>query len=310
MILDLLMDGTGLGRADLVKIIHTAPARYKVYTIPKRAGGDRPIAQPSRPLKILQRIIADGLLNELPIHDAAAAYRIGRSIRDNAEVHRHSSFVLKLDFVNFFNSLLVSDWDAYARRALVNLSAEDRYILRQLLFFGAGSIQPRYLSVGAPSSPVVSNILMYRFDEELSARCEKVGVRFSRYADDITLSAASIGPLLELENGIPRILTKTRSPRLELKREKRGLYSRAGRRMVTGLVLTPDGTVSIGRERKREISAMVDHIRKEIDASDAHVLKTKGYLGFAISCEPDFVSRLRTKYGDGVIDYILQFSTG
>lgn len=307
MILEKLMDGTGLGRAELLKIIHTAPARYKVYAIPKRSGGERQIAQPSRPLKILQRIIVDSLLNELPIHDAASAYRVGRSIRDNAEAHCASNFVLKLDFVNFFNSLLVGDWDAYVRRNLTKVSAEDRYILRQLLFFGAGSINPRYLSIGAPSSPIVSNILMYQFDLEMSARCGKAGVNFTRYADDITLSATAIGPLLELENGIPRVLAKTKSPRLELKREKRGLYSRAGRRMVTGLVLTPDGNVSLGRERKREISAMVDHVRKDINVRPAHILKTKGYLGFAISCEPAFLDRLRAKYGDALIDRILKY---
>jgi hypothetical protein len=149
---------------------------------------------------------------------------------------------------------------------------------------------------------------MFRFDDELSARCGRAGVNFSRYADDITLSAAEIGPLLELENGIPRVLAKTRSPRLELKPEKRGLYSRAGRRMVTGLVLTPDGHISIGRQRKREISAMIDHVRKSINTSDEHMLETKGYLGFAISCEPDFVNRLRTKYGDELINQILTFA--
>ncbi|MFL6728531.1 MAG: reverse transcriptase domain-containing protein [Sphingomicrobium sp.] len=179
--------------------------------------------------------------------------------------------------------------------------------MRQVLFFGAGSVKPRYLSVGAPSSPAISNILMYDFDRELSARCAGAGVNFSRYADDITLSAKAIGPLLELENSIPRILTKTKSPRLELKREKRGLYSRAGRRMVTGLVLTPTGEVSLGRERKREISAMIDHVRKGKSTADDHMLRTKGYLGFAISCEPELMDRLRVKYGDGVIDEILKF---
>jgi hypothetical protein len=308
MILDLLMDRTGLGRADLLKIIHTAPVRYKVYRIPKRSGGERDIAQPSRPLKALQRAIVCEYLAKFPVHEAAAAYRVGLSIRDNAERHLRSNFVLKLDFVNFFNSLTVADWDAYARRNLPSLSPDDRYILRQVLFFGGGSAHPRFLSVGAPSSPAISNILMYNFDRELAARCMRAGVNYTRYADDVTLSARAIGTLLELENSIPRILTQTKSPRLELKREKRGLYSRAGRRMVTGLVLTPTGGISLGRERKREISAMIDHIRKGTNKSDEHLLRTKGYLGFAISCEPTLVDRLRLKYGDSTIDYILKFT--
>jgi hypothetical protein len=78
--------------------------------------------------------------------------------------------------------------------------------------------------------------------------------------------------------------------------------------MVTGLVLTPTGGISLGRERKREISAMIDHIRKGTNKSDEHLLRTKGYLGFAISCEPTLVDRLRLKYGDSTIDYILKFT--
>lgn len=307
MILDLLMDSTGLGRIDLAKLIHSAPVRYKVFRIPKRSGGEREIAQPSRPIKSIQRAIVSGYLSNLPVHEAAAAYRTGRSILDNARKHKDARFVLKLDFVNFFNSLKVSDWDAYVRRNLKELSSEDRYILRQLIFFGAGSAQPRFLSVGAPSSPIVSNILMHAFDEELNSRSKRFGINYTRYADDITLSAASIGPLLEIENSIPRILAKSKSPSLKLKREKRGLYSRAGRRMVTGLVITPTGAVSLGRDRKREISVMVDHVKKGVNRSDEHILQTKGYLGFAISCEPEFVGRLRRKYGDDVIDLILRF---
>lgn len=307
MILELLMDMTGLGRTDLGKLIVTAPVRYKVFRIAKRSGGDREIAQPSRPIKSAQRAIVSSFLADLPVHDAAAAYRTGRSILDNARKHKDANFVLKLDFVNFFNSLKVSDWDSYVRRNLKSLSADDRYILRQLLFFGAGSAHPKFLSVGAPSSPIISNILMYSFDERMTGYCTRAGINYTRYADDITLSAASIGPLLALEGFIPRILTQTRSPNLILKPEKRGLYSRAGRRMVTGLVITPAGSVSLGRERKREISSMVDRVKRGIDRSEEHLLQTKGFLGFAISCEPEFVGRLRLKYGSEVIEFVLKF---
>jgi RNA-directed DNA polymerase len=308
VILELLIDSTGLGRDALLRIVQSAPVRYKVYPIPKRTGGERIIAQPSRPLKALQRAVADEILSELPIHEAAAAYRTGLGIVDNARRHRTSSFILKLDFVNFFNSLLVADWDAFVRKKLKELSTEDKYILRQLLFYGAGENRPRLLSVGAPSSPTVSNLLMYEFDDRVSLHCQRLGVTYTRYADDITLSAPSIGPLLEMENALGRFLGRLRSPKLVLKREKRGLYSRAGRRMVTGLVLTPTGQVSLGRDRKREISAMIDHVRRGVDESQEHILKTKGYLGFAISCEPTFVDRLRTKYGSDVIDRILKYT--
>jgi len=56
----------GLGTADLLRIIGTAPARYKVYSIPKRNGGARVIAQPSRELKDIQRFILRTLYLNYP----------------------------------------------------------------------------------------------------------------------------------------------------------------------------------------------------------------------------------------------------
>jgi len=38
---------------------------------------------------------------------------------------------------------------------------------------------------------------------------------------------------------------------------KRGVYTKGQKRLVTGLVLTPENCVSIGRDRKRAISALI-----------------------------------------------------
>src|SRR5258708_32226067 len=97
----------GLGSNDLLRIIATAPARYKVFQIPKRRGGMRTIAQPSRELKAIQRFILDKILSKLPVHPAAAAYVTGRNIAENAIAHVKSRVVLKLDFSDFFPSITV-----------------------------------------------------------------------------------------------------------------------------------------------------------------------------------------------------------
>ncbi|HCN8126267.1 TPA: RNA-directed DNA polymerase, partial [Escherichia coli] len=44
------------------------------------------------------------------------------------------------------------------------------------------------LSVGAPSSPFISNIVMSSFDEEISSFCKENKISYSRYADDLTFS--------------------------------------------------------------------------------------------------------------------------
>ena len=65
---------TGLRAPVAERIIASAPKRYKQYAIPKRDGGLRIIAQPSRELKLLQRLLTDQWLKSLPVHICATAY--------------------------------------------------------------------------------------------------------------------------------------------------------------------------------------------------------------------------------------------
>src|SRR5687768_1740331 len=98
----------GLGARDVARLIDSAPARYKVYDIAKRRGGNRTIAQPAKELKIIQRFIVDNKLTAFKTHRAAMGYVTKRNILDNAMMHRENDAILKLDFANFFPSIHVA----------------------------------------------------------------------------------------------------------------------------------------------------------------------------------------------------------
>lgn len=108
-----LVETIGLSISDLTRVIETAPAKYKVYQIAKRSGGHRTIAHPARELKLIQRYVLEKELLEFPVHPSAMAYEAGRSIFHNARGHRYNDVFLKLDFTNFFPSILVRDWERY-----------------------------------------------------------------------------------------------------------------------------------------------------------------------------------------------------
>src|SRR5690349_9067277 len=146
---------TGLVQHDLDRIIKTAPRRYKVFEIPKRNGGMREIAQPARELKLLQRVLVEKLLAQLPIHDAARAYRVGMSIRDNAAPHCGGGPILKMDFRDFFPSIRSTDWEAYCAEHNL-LTPEDRKIASAIFFRRRKGERVLRLSIGAPSSPSLS----------------------------------------------------------------------------------------------------------------------------------------------------------
>jgi len=245
--------------ADLLRIIDTAPARYKQYTIPKRSGGVRTIAQPSREVKLLQRYIMETKLSAFPIHDAATGYIKRRNIFYNAQCHQNARVILKLDFENFFPSIKVNDWTTLlSRHRPEAIERRDLRLYQQLLFWGQQSPIPRCLSIGAPTSPMLSNIILFRLDTLLFRAARNV--RYTRYADDITVSGDSIEAVRNFEDDVVRILPLIRSPALTLNDTKRGIYLKGQKRMVTGLKITPVGAISIGRDRKRLISVMLHKV--------------------------------------------------
>lgn len=296
---------TGFAAPDLVRIIASAPKRYKVYGIPKKHGGTRIIAQPSRELKVLQRFLLKQYLSKYPIHPAAMAYVIGRNIFENAERHSKSSVFLKMDFQDFFPSIKASDWRRFLKEDRHSVFASDEIsIVTRILFWGSGSSEPKCLSIGAPTSPILSNILLFDLDTNISNLADQSGVCYTRYADDITISAHSMDSVLTFEKQLRREIDQLRFPKLKFNQKKRGIYHKGQRRMVTGLVVTPAGQISIGRERKRFISVLLHKFSiGELSIERTGILK--GLLGFTIANEPAFVDRMRLKYGDQIINGVL-----
>jgi RNA-directed DNA polymerase len=305
-----LVEEIGFSASEVQRVILTAPARYKVYDIPKRDGiGWRTIAQPSRELKALQNYVLHRKLSKYPVHPNSMAYVQNRNIRQNAERHAGSNSILKLDFEQFFPSIKVLDWERFAKRVPnADVSQSDIRLYSLIMFWGQKkrSFTPRCLSIGAPTSPALSNILLFDLDVALSFEAERIGVVYTRYADDITISGPNINLILAFEKIARRMVRTLRSPKLIFNEAKRGLFKKGQRRLVTGLVVTPAGGISVGRERKRLISSMLHKSSQEL-LDQVERSRLKGLLGFCVANEPEFLGRMRDKYGDQVVDSALKF---
>lgn len=277
----------------LAKIIQTAPLRYKIFEIPKKAGGMREVAQPAREVKAIQRWVIREIGPKLPIHSAATAYREGASIRRNAEAHAQSRYMLKLDFTNFFPSILKGDVYLHIERHCSEfLDPAAQRLIAHVCCWARRRQPPLRLCIGAPSSPLLSNSMMFEFDNLLSSVAEQDCVTYTRYADDITLSSRVRSKIDRYEEIVKQLLAELQYPKLNLNLAKTVRASRAGKRVVTGLVLTPDGGLSIGRDRKRLIRAMYHHsLSHQLDEKELQELQ--GLLAFADSIEPGFSHRLK-----------------
>ena len=284
---------------DLIYLVKSAPYRYKVYEIAKKTPGKkRTIAQPARVLKPLQYWVMENVLSKFPIHPAATAYRKGKNIADNAMPHVSNRFLCKMDFRSFFPSIKSTDFERFLSTGPFGgaWTVEEVGYLSRILFWRRERGGELRLSIGAPSSPLISNILLYRFDVAVTHLCSSHGVAYTRYADDLTFSTNERGVLERIEREIPRICTRLESPRLFLNRSKTVRASKKGARKVTGLILTNDALVSVGREKKREVrAAFHKFVLGELDAEET--AKLAGTVAYINSIEPEYLQRLSQKYG-------------
>ncbi|UTW49166.1 retron St85 family RNA-directed DNA polymerase [Bacterioplanoides sp. SCSIO 12839] len=294
---------------EVLSFLRNAPNKYKVYKIPKRTSGFRIIAQPVAELKEYQRIFVG--LDKFPVHSAAMAYRKGISIKDNAYHHRNGRYLLKMDLENFFNSISNSLFWKVCKDNGLAFDEFDRFTMEKLLFWNQRKTNRRglILSVGAPSSPYLSNFIMYLFDSEIAKYCEDNGIIYSRYADDLTFSTESKGILFQVPRIVESVLKRVFGRNIIVNSGKTVFSSKAHNRHVTGITITNEGKLSLGRDRKRYIKHLVFKFISG-NAADDEVTYLQGILSFSKYVEPNFVKSLGEKYSVDVIDKIMEIKNG
>ena len=166
--------------------------RYYQFSIKKKSGGNRIITAPcSRNYKwllICLNEIFKALYTPSPY---AMGFIKGRSILSNAICHINQNYILNIDLKDFFPSIdQARIWKRLQLKPFnfpVNISnimaglcsvkiEEDnkfRYVLPQ----------------GAPTSPIITNMICDTLDHRLAGLAKRFGLHYSRYADDITFSS-------------------------------------------------------------------------------------------------------------------------
>lgn len=305
-LIQLIQDDFPLTATEIRLLLLTAPRRYKVHEIEKRNGrGKRLIAQPTAEIKLLQRWAIDKFSDFLPVHPAATAYIKGASIKQHASLHARGKYLLKLDFKDFFPSIGAVDFIKHAS-AYLKLEKEDIKYLASLFFRWDQKSKMLVLSIGAPSSPFISNTIMHPFDSQVHAFCSDHGINYSRYADDLALSADKAKVLDEAFSFINRLCETTKYPNLALNEDKTVFTSRKFQRQLTGLVLSNSGDASLGREKKRQIRAMA-HRFSNGSLDDPEIHRLKGFLAFAYSIEPEFIESISRMIGSEALEQLRRY---
>ncbi|NMD53206.1 RNA-directed DNA polymerase [Shewanella sp. DNRA4] len=303
------LNSTNIGFNEL--FLRSPSKHYKVYKIPKRTLGFRTIAQPTPAVKRIQKQIVSIISKNAKVHHCATAYVRGKGIKENANKHVCSEYILKVDLENFFNSVTPKMLFKALKKQKIVLSQIDEKVIEQFLFWNMSKkINGKLvLSVGAPSSPFISNLVMYSFDKKMEEYCSKESIVYTRYADDLTFSTKSKGILFTHLQFVRKMIAKEFSSKLMLNESKTVFSSKAHNRHVTGIVLTNNNKLSLGREKKRYISALIHKFKLgKLLIDDIYHLK--GLLSHASHIERDFILKMSEKYGAEVVLEINKFSCG
>ncbi|MBT9099076.1 retron St85 family RNA-directed DNA polymerase [Methylovulum psychrotolerans] len=295
-----------VSKQEINEFVLSAPKKYKRYTIPKRTSGKRVIAQPAKRLKDYQRALIKLLEQILPVHDAAFAYKKNIGIKENARRHQKSSYLLKMDFRDFFYSITPDLFFAILKKLDIVFSPQDCYLLTQVLFFNPSKKTGGKLimSIGAPSSPFISNSIMFFFDKAIYESCLKKGICYTRYADDLTFSSNKKNALFELPVLVKQLLVEHFCGCITINESKTVFSSKSHNRHVTGITITNDDRLSIGRQRKRYISSLI-HKFSLNQLADEDINYLQGLLAFACHIEPNFKQRMIDKYSAETISQIV-----
>lgn len=251
----------------ITAFIHAPNRYYRTFSIGKRGGGTRTICSPKIFLKVIQYWILDYMLNHLRIHQNCHSYQKGKSILTNALPHVSQPYVANIDIENFFGSVRTSMVMGLLRR---NKFGEEcaKNVSRLLTLNDA-------LPQGAPTSPTVSNAYLFEFDKAATKVAMQLGLMYTRYADDITISGRN---KYHIEECIERYKKLLSSFGLSLNDQKTRIASRSGQQRVTGIVVNTQATPP--RKLRRKVRAMLHNAEKSPNAYKKQLLQLRGYVSF------------------------------
>lgn len=310
---------------------------YREFTIRKRPVSGQPprfryIAVPEPKLLAVQSWIASEVLQSAPCHPASTAYAPGSRLVDAATRHCKAQWMIKIDVRDFFDSITEIDiYRVFTERGYQPLVAFELARLctrlrdkhrndagwlpyrRQpnLMHSKIDSIYPRTymgtLPQGAPTSPMLANLAVRDLDEVLSNIAERFGLRYSRYADDLTFSStAKAFGRPRAKDVIGHVYKALIDRGLSPNRTKTTVASPGSRKVVLGL-LVDGASPRLSREFRSRLRKHLHHVTDPKQGPLQHAKKRKfasveglrqhllGLIAFAGQIDPAYADRCRTE---------------
>lgn len=275
---------------------------YQVWRIPKgNSGKFREISSPTDALKHVQRRILDRLLYRIPVSNATHGFIPGRSIVTGAKVHLDfATEIVNIDLQDAFPSVSAErvrhlfvrhikiPFLHLGRQASYDHTRDLMHMLTRLVTWNGK------LPQGGPTSGYLLNVACITLDKRIFRLLDELPgtYRFTRYADDITISASNEIPKI-VRQAVMKVITNCgfRANPEKVKYLRRD----AGQMLeVTGLYVEK-GRVRIPREKldryrakihqaaKIDKGSLTDELRLDVQSTAAFVGMVYGKLPHKIA---------------------------
>lgn len=207
----------------------------RIVKLPKRKRGEyRTIYVPSREEKVQLRSIAGDIARkaERLAGSVVHGFTRGRNAVTNAQQHVGYAYTTCFDLKDFFDTVTERQLRGKLKKAELALVLVD----------GAAR-------QGLPTSPAVANLAAADMDAAILKWCDKKGIVYTRYADDLAFSYNDPGMLPELLKTIPAIVSRCG---FKINASKtRTMSAKAGRRTITGVAVDDTGVYPTRRAKRR-----------------------------------------------------------
>ena len=199
--------------------------------------------------------------------DYAMGFAEKRSVVTNAAVHRSQNYVFNIDLKDFFPSVEQGRVMKRLTLAPFNFSPQIALLISGLCSMRVKREQPLetkqhdldkqfmyVLPQGAPTSPIITNMICDTLDRKLAGLAKRFGLRYTRYADDITFSSMHYvySENSEFMKELARIIN---TQGFVMNEAKMRLQKLGSRQEVTGIIVSDK--LNVTKKYVREIRSLL-----------------------------------------------------
>ncbi|MCI8371588.1 MAG: RNA-directed DNA polymerase [Lachnospiraceae bacterium] len=266
---------------------------YYRFEIPKKDGRMRQIAAPKTQLKTAQRAVLDQILQKAEVSEQSHGFLKSRSVLTSAKSHEAGpELLINMDLENFFPTItfervrglfqsfgysgyiasLLAMICTYCERMPLEIKGETKYV----------KTTDRILPQGSPASPMITNIICRRLDQRLQGLSQKLGLTYTRYADDMSFSYTGEAQQFAIGSFLSSVRKIVEDEGFCIKEQKTHVLRKSNRQYITGIVINNE-EIGVPRKWVKVLKASIHNARKLYETGGCVTNQTRNEIAGKIA---------------------------